>query len=140
MQLIALLVCIYLIYRYSSQIKLRLFGYMKSDPKVIYNSLSFSLSAVLEALSDRERILFRDSVDSFYRALVKTRGSHQKIDVRNITTLSHRADGLISVSPEAWLAITKTLSTIEDTAKKAPGNLESQLTLDQIYIFLKDHI
>lgn len=131
---------VWLFWKYGNHIFQVIFGSLKSRQKMDYNALSYSLSAVLETLTPQERILFRDSIDALYRSLKKIRGRYNKVDVRNVTVLYSRADGVLNATPEAKEAIRKTLELIEKSAKLAPPNLESELSLDQIYIFLKDNI
>lgn len=140
MQIILLLVTIYVLYRYGNRIITSVYGGLKSRQKNEYNALSFSLSAVLEKVTDRERILFRDNIDYLYRSLKKIRGHYKTLDLREITIIVRRADGVMKADTEVAAAILKVFEIIEKTARTAPPNLEAELTLDQIYIFLKDNI
>lgn len=140
MQIILIAFVIYVLYRYGNRIITSVYGGLKSRQKNEYNALSFSLSAVLQQMTDRERILFRDNVDYLYRSLKSIRGHYKTINLREVSIIVRRADGVMKAENEASQAIMKAFTIIEQSAKQAPPNLEAELTLDQIYIFLKDNI
>lgn len=140
MQFIIALIVIWALWKFRDNILGALYSRYRSSTKGGHNALTFTLSAILTGLSDRERIVFRDNIDHIYRAIKKIKGHRTEVDVRYIETLLHRAQAYSNLSDEVMAVFRKTFGIISEAATKAPANLENELTVEQIYMFLKDNI
>lgn len=140
MQLFIAIAVIWGLWVFRDNILETLYSRFRSSRKDGHNALTYTLSAVLAGLTDHERIVFRDNIDHIYRAIKKIKGYSKEVDVREIESLLNRAQGHAKVSQETMNVFKKTFKIISESASQAPSNLESELTVERIYIFLKDNI
>jgi hypothetical protein len=134
------LTLIILVIMFRGKIVAFLYGRLKSRHPTDLTALSFTLGNILTELTDRERILFRDNIDKVFKAFRSRHFYLRECDVCFITEAYARIAPSVSLADEPKAAIVKVFEIIAKTATKAPSNLRRELTVDEIYIFLKENI
>lgn len=140
MQVLFILAVVWGLIYYRNEILGALYSKFRSSKKDGHNALTYTLSSIRTQLTDHERIVFRDNVDHLFRAIKRTKGFKYEVDVRYLGSLLHRAEAHSKLSASVMETFTKTFKIISEAAETAPGNLEFELSVNQIYIFLKDNI